>query len=366
VEIRNVDVSGFRLGGINAAGDLDTRILHVRARDNGSAGIEVYSGRNGFPRTRNLYIAHCLVENNPGDPQNRDNHSGNGIVVGGADGAIIEYCVATNNGWDMPREGNGPVGIWGWNCDRLVIQSCISYRNRSPGLDGGGFDFDGGVTNSLMQYNLTFENAGCGILLCQYPGARPWKNNIIRYNISYGDGAKNFQSGIGLWLGDEGISDALIHNNTIVNSGHAVNSLGSLPRFTYRNNVFVSDRELLTGAFDQSRFENNLYWSRSGAPLLKDGGRVFKSLREWAEATAQEARGGAVIGKWADPMISLPTIASALPTEVALLERMKEFRLSEGSPCAGAGMTSRDRGHRDFFGNALRSGNPSIGAHEPH
>ena len=41
-------------------------------------------------------------------------------------------------------------------------QYCFSHDNKtSPeGLDGGGFDFDGGITNSLMQYNLAMNNEG--------------------------------------------------------------------------------------------------------------------------------------------------------------------------------------------------------------
>ena len=58
------------------------------------------------------------------------------------------------------RGRNGPVGIWGYESDRLTIQYCFSHDNKtSPeGLDGGGFDFDGGITNSLMQYNLAMNN----------------------------------------------------------------------------------------------------------------------------------------------------------------------------------------------------------------
>src|SRR5579872_6826803 len=160
VGVDDVDVSGFRVAGVATGGDENTRITHVSAHDNGFAGITTYGGDGDLPRSRDLYIGDCVAENNPGDPKNLTNHSGNGIVVGGVDGAVIEYCIATNNGWDMPRDGNGPVGIWGWNCDRLTIQHCISHDNKSPGNDGGGFDFDGGVTNSVMQYNLSYNNAG--------------------------------------------------------------------------------------------------------------------------------------------------------------------------------------------------------------
>ncbi|MCX7935677.1 MAG: right-handed parallel beta-helix repeat-containing protein, partial [Planctomycetota bacterium] len=106
VTIDGVDVSGFRLAGIAAGGDADTRIANARAHDNGFAGISVCGGY-GKPRTTNLYIGHCVAHDNPGDPKNLTNHSGNGIVVGQLDGGLVEFCAAYNNGWDMPRQGNG-------------------------------------------------------------------------------------------------------------------------------------------------------------------------------------------------------------------------------------------------------------------
>ena len=41
----------------------------------------------------------------PDDPKNLSNHSSNGIVAGGVEGGLIEYCEAFNNGWDMPHKG---------------------------------------------------------------------------------------------------------------------------------------------------------------------------------------------------------------------------------------------------------------------
>ncbi|HZT41335.1 MAG TPA: right-handed parallel beta-helix repeat-containing protein [Chthonomonadaceae bacterium] len=365
VEVSDVEVSGFRLSGVATGGDENTSLLRVHAHDNGFAGISTDGGYKDVPRSRNLLIRDCVADNNPGDPKNLTNHSGNGIVVGGVDGALIEYCEASNNGWDMPRQGNGPVGIWGWNCDRLTIQHCIAHDNKSPGEDGDGFDFDGGVTNSVMQYNLSYNNVGCGYLLCQFPGASPWKNNIVRYNISVHDGSKNFQSGIGLWLGDTGISDALIYNNTIVNPWHAVATLGNLPGMVYHNNIFLADGDLLIGNFTRSRFENNLYWSPGKGVLYRDEQTVYATLEEWAKATGQEKIHGKLAGLSADPKLLLPTDLHELPTDPRKLAAMPYYHLLPGSLCIGAGTIVPDNGGRDLFGHPLNPGkNPSLGACE--
>jgi hypothetical protein len=370
VGIDNVNVSGFRIAGIATGGDVNSRITHVYAHENGAAGITTDSGYGDVPRTRNLYIGYCRADNNPGDPKNLTNHSGNGIVVGGADGGMIEYCEASNNGWDMPRDGNGPVGIWGWNSDRLTIQHCISHDNKSPGTDGGGFDFDGGVTNSVLQYNLSYHNMGCGYLLCQFPGAPPWQNNVMRYNISINDGTKNFHSGIGLWIGGDRFSGAQIYNNTIINPVHAVSTLGEVPDFVYQNNIFVAGSDVidgtLGGGYSKSRFDNNLYWSTGTGAAYRDAQQTFATLSAWSQSTQQEQFRSGITGRWADPLVTLPRMTDQLPTDPTRLTAMSFGRLSAGSPAIGEGVFIPDHGGTDFFGRPIIvSKQPSLGAYQP-
>ena len=142
---------------MKAVGGKNLRVTNVYAHDNGFSGINVESDGqdsgglegSGAKSFRNLYIANCVADNNPGCPEVKNNHSGNGILIGGVTNGTIEFCEAMNNGWDMPREGNGPVGIWAYQSDSITIQYCYSHDNKTSeiGKDGGGFDFDGGITN---------------------------------------------------------------------------------------------------------------------------------------------------------------------------------------------------------------------------
>ena len=256
--VNYLEVTGFRGAGIRTFGDRNTRLEHIYARDNGFAGISVDSGQSAV--TEDLYIGYCIAENNPGDPSVTDNHSGNGIVVSGVRRGLVEYCEAMFNGWDMPRDGNGPVGIWGWHSDDLTIQYCISHHNLSPGMDGGGFDFDGGMTHSSMQYNLSHHNAGAGYGLYQFAGAATWRHNKIRYNISLRDGYKNSQSGIHIWSAGEDMSDADVYGNLILNRrGHGVSYLHDVPGLRFWANRFITGGEPIHGEHRLSDYLGNAY-----------------------------------------------------------------------------------------------------------
>jgi hypothetical protein len=367
VTLDSLEVSGFRLSGVAAAGDENTRMTHVYAHENGFAGIST-SGKRGTTRTQNLYIGHCVAADNPGDPKNRSNHSGNGIVAGGVDGGLIEYCEAFNNGWDMPRRGNGPVGIWGWDCDRLTIQHCISHDNKTAAGadDGGGFDLDGGATRSILQYNLSYNNHGCGYLLCQYPGAKRWKDNICRYNLSINDGLTNHFSGIYFWAGGGGISDAQVYNNVIINSRHAVRSTHDIPGLTFRNNILIAGKSVVAGPLRKAVFESNLYRVSSNGMIFQDDDQAFRTLAAWAQAMGKETVNDRLVGFTMDPRLVLPEDLSELPRDPRQLRSMSFYRLPADSPCIGAGTTIEDNGGRDFFGNpVLPNRHPSLGIHEP-
>lgn len=293
VEITQLEVEGFQHSGIALSDVQNGRVSQVYAHNNGYAGISCHGGVS-----KNLYIGHCLAENNPGDPTILDNHSGNGIVVGGKiQNALIEYCEARYNGWDMPRKGNGPVGIWAHDADHVIIQYCISHHNRSTGTDGGGFDFDGGVTNSILQYNYSHDNHGAGYLICQYSGAPVFRKNQVRYNISQDDGLTNHDAGIYIYV-DAGMEDSDIFNNTIFNSKGAAVAFGverhykgPLPRMTFRNNIFVSGglkswvaprRDVLKETFT-GRWETEDFWWMV-IPILPNGQRPpgkSSSMAHW-------------------------------------------------------------------------------------
>lgn len=362
IEVEDVEVRGFRSSGLYLDGVENVRVLRLRAHLNGFAGMS-----SGGARSKNLYIAECLFENNPGDPTVRNNHSGNGIVIGHAQDVLIERCEARYNGWDMPWTGNGPVGIWAYRADRVTIRFCVSHNNRSTAADGGGFDFDGGMTNSVLEYNYSHSNFGSGYLICQYKGGGLFENNVVRFNISQDDGLFDHNAGIYVWVGGAEMKSTLVHNNTVFNSkGSAVIIRGAkeyadqMPSLPFYNNIFVSQGPQIIGA-QHGKFAGNLYWS-----VGERGFRVdeFKSLADWSAATGQEKG-----GLYGDPMLRKD--GNGLLADPKKLDSLREYMLLPGSPAVGAGLDLRalfsiDPGKRDFYGNALPASGPlTIGAHEP-
>jgi len=367
VLVDQVEVYGFQHSGLHLYRCNDAKIIHVYAHDNGFAGIHVTGSTMNDPvnyDNHNLYIGHCVAENNPGDPTVLKGHSGNGILAFSSDGGVIEYCEAFNNGWDMPWTGNGPVGIWIWDCTNFIIQHCISHDNKThPGArDGGGFDLDGGVSNSIIQYCLSFNNEGTGIGLYEFGASKPWQNNTIRYNISQNDG-KTHDGSLGIWRAESGtMRNCNIYNNTFYNSNPQGNIIwldSSMPGFKFYNNIFVFTGNLLYKGnhFKHEVFLGNVYWNLAGGFKLEG----YNSIESWANATGNEMAEGSIKGMYTDPMLGAPgTVTITRPDEMSA-ENLSAYMLNPGSPLIDHGMNLRelfgiDPGEGDFLKTKLPGG----------
>jgi hypothetical protein len=360
--VEDIYAEGFQKSGVDLYNCKDVKVSKVIAFGNGFCGINVMGSDQNL--SGNILIQDCKAENNPGDPTILDNHSGNGILVGVSDSVIIDHCTATNNGWDMPRQGNGPVGIWTWMSDHVTIQYCISYRNKTSkgGKDGGGFDLDGGVTNSMIQYCLSYENQGAGYGLFQYPGASDWSNNTVRYSVSINDANTTEGSGsFFIWNGSnesKQLANSYIYNNVAYSSSAPVISFENASEhknFVFSNNIFLGSGQIIRGKNKGSKFLGNVWWSASG--IIKF--MKYDSLIAWARATGQETMNGKIVGIQTDPLLNGPFITNI--TDPYQLEALSGFTLKPDSPVKDKGLDIKpvfgvELPVKDFYGNPVPQG----------
>ncbi|GAB3290287.1 hypothetical protein [Hymenobacter tenuis] len=378
IVLDSLDVSGYLRSGIilgsskATSGYDEVLITNCQAHANGEAGISSYSA---YPKMshKGWYVGNCKAYDNSGRKDVTNTHTGSGILLAGIDGVLVEQCEAYNNGWLNSNPSGGPVGIWGWLCNNLVIQDCESHHNRS-GLahDGGGFDLDGGCTNSVMQYNYSHDNDGAGYLLAQFGGAPAMHDLTIRYNISENDARRYGQGAIMLWSSgaNGGIQRASIHNNTVYLTPATDNtkakafylSSGGVSNITVRNNIFQT-----TGGIPQVQalstsniqFQGNCYWGTETPLNIEWGGTMFTSLSAWQSATSQEKVGTRAVGVNQDPGFISPGSGGTLSgaQNRSLQTSWDAYKLQSGSTVIGKGLNLQSEfntspGPRDFFGTA--------------
>lgn len=316
-------------------------------------------------------------------------HKGSGIVLSQLDSALIEHCVAYRCGTENTACG-GPGGIWVWAANRVTIQFCESHHNSSgkpPGCDGLGFDLDGGVTNSVIQYCYSHDNDGAGILLGNFEGARPWGNNTVRYNLSINDARTN-NSSVTLFTAPGTKWRGLrFYNNTIHVTPSDKNKTASFGAFQMTdygsvmagvecyNNIFQTSGKLPLLTIPASLVSNdpafigNVYWNTDGR-LVFYYGKPYNTLKDFRTAgTFCEKLNGSDKGYASDPGITVPAgpLGQLYPGPNSTLQM---GRLRGNSDAVDNGLDllrvfGIDPGIADLYGNSLPSLRGfDIGAHE--
>jgi hypothetical protein len=320
VDLARLDVAGFAGHGVLVdggrwfSGFRGVRIADVAAHDNGVSGVSVLgeypapfavaAGRVRFPYAHeDVVIERVAAYRNRGLPGRWRSNTGSGVVLAGVRGAVVRHSEAYENGaWCDSRQG-GPVGIWAWDADRVVIEYNRSHHNRVAGAkDGGGFDLDGGVSHSVLRHNASWENDGAGYLLYQFGYARPHTGNVVRGNLSRDDGRRNGYGGVHV-VGP--VHDDRVEENTVemgpaardparaivVTPDPDAPELVGTASFTgntvrVRGGVRAVVAEPGAGAL---RFRGNRYQSDSGALRFVWRGRPVDGEAAWRAAAGDES-----------------------------------------------------------------------------
>lgn len=359
IRITSCNVSGYTQGiaiggGAGTSGYSDVRIDSCVCNANSRNGIQTYGAANYALTT--VYIGNCQTYNNTG-VTGQTSPTGSGIELGRVNGGTIELCISYGNG-ATNNYTDGPIGIWCYECTGVTIQSCESYNNTSAGGDGGGFDIDGGCTNCTLQYCYSHGNKGSGFGFFQYSGASTYSGNILRYCISENDQG----GGITLWsAATYSITNMQIYNNTIYNSvapTFRVLTGATVTTTTVKNCIFLttSGQSLVDyqGTTGITLTKNN-YYPMSGAFVIWWGGTQYASVAAWG----QDATGLSV-----NPVLTNPGAGGTIGN-AANLPTLTAYKISDlSSPMVNVGTTITSPGSFDFWGEALYSGAPDIGADE--
>lgn len=375
LKIENVEVYEYRNTGISigswttAGGFKDIYITNCISRDNGRAGIATFAMQSYIHR--NVNLRYNKVYNNTGIAELTTGNSGSGIVLGSVDVALVEYCTSYNNGASHKSADGGPVGIWAHASDSVTFQFNESHHNKTgTNKDGGGFDFDGGCTNSVMQYNYAHDNYGGGYLIAQYSGAPVMKNITIRYNISENDGRKGDQGSIHIWASSTsgGIQAVNIYNNTVFVKPSSTATAkgfyirgGPMSGIILRNNIFqiTGGIPLIQVPYNTSActIQGNSYWSSGSTFRIIWGATTYSSLTSWRTASNQEKVNGTASGLQVDAQFADTTTGVTFnnPTKLTTLKR---YKLKSTSGLINKGLNLKtlfntNVGSRDYWGNSL-------------
>ena len=178
VRVSNVVSRGFGLSGLqvwagNTLGFANVQVADSEFYGNGYAGVYV-----GATQWQNKFHSSVVVErikthHNPGYVGELP-YTGHGVVMANVDGGVIQDSTAYDNGH---ANGHANMAVMTHHSNAVTIQRNLAFGNRAPGgWDGGAFDLDGGVTNSIIQYNQSYDNDGAGLLLGQFDGASSMSN----------------------------------------------------------------------------------------------------------------------------------------------------------------------------------------------
>jgi hypothetical protein len=186
--------------------------------------------------------------------------------------------------------------VWAYDSTGVVIQQNASYRNRTASADGGGFGLDINVSDSVLQYNLSYDNDGPGYQLYTWKANDAHTGNTVRFNISRDD-ARRTNHGALTVLGR--VKRSNIYQNTVLLTASTARERppvvlvgADVSSVAMRNNIFVTDGAgTLVSAPVLSPnavvLQGNDYFAGAGRWAIQWGDQWYGRLDDWRAATRQ-------------------------------------------------------------------------------
>lgn len=338
IKVLDVECESYGTGisiGVGAVnGYNDVLISNPSCHGNGT-GIFAGSDTGGDRVITNLIVTGGSVYSN----------TLNGTVIGNTTTGEIKFHETYQNGGSSLV---GPVGCWMYECTDFIIHDCESHHNESGnGLDGGGFDIDGGCINCTVEYSYAHDNHGPGFFVFCFVGSAATTGAVVRFNVSQNDATSTNSLHAGITVSTAGPSVAAeIHNNTIymtTPTQYAArftnNSFTVVARFT--NNIFMTAGAAggfidagtgATIAAGASFFGNDYF----GVGNIKWNAASYASVALWRAAVpAQETIAAVNVSQIVDPRL---VSAGGGGTIHAVNANLSAYKLYTDSPMIGSGL----------------------------
>jgi hypothetical protein len=391
IVISHVYASGFDNGiavggGHSGAGFSDVQISDCLVSGNVDAGLESYGpqfdAESPNYANQNVTVSDVVASQNHGDPRVTSHNTGNGIVLGSVRDGTIEWSTADSNGGAGGDTAQGPTGIWAYDSTDVSIEHSLSYENQTANkVDGNGFGLDQNTSDSVLQDNLSYSNAGAGFLVYSRLNNGAQRDNVVRYNISSGDAGdgSTFDGGITIFGAATGIavSAASVYQNTVVMtsvsspSAPALRLSTGIRGITVRNNIFATDYGPVVAATQKATpavaaLQGNDYFPASGPWSVDWGAKAYDSLASWRSATSQESVAGQKTGYTVNPDLTGPVLGLQAKAATSQPSAGNGFVLRTGSPLLDAGLDLARFGLRagpaNYAGRKVSTQHPNVGA----
>jgi hypothetical protein len=226
-----------------------------------------------------------------------------------------------------------------------------------------------------MQYNLSYGNDGTGFLVYSGQNNQWQEDNVVRDNISSGDGrdGTSFYGGISV-IGF--VHNTTVYQNTVVTIPASAGAppllrLGpDISGVSIRNNLFSTESGpivAVSSAPPQSAvvLQGNDYFSVLGPWQVIWGQTTYDSLPDWQAGTSQETMNGQPTGLDVNPEMVGPVLGLSL-TSPETPGAAAGFAPRPGSPLVGAGLDLASLGlqpaQTGYTGKAQPAQHPDIGA----
>ncbi len=279
---------------------------------------------------------------------------------------------------DMAYTGEHPIylGSRGAPSRNVTVRRNLLFN---AGVSGNGFQFNGRVTNLVLDSNIIYNSQGAGISLLQGVSDSIITNNLIFNHANGGIKIMNYPDG-DAYLRPYDQTGNVIENNTIWqglkdwHDGEDVTSspvyilhsgglkAGNLGNNTFRNNILITARGSSPPAIDfrdanrpeelqTSTFQNNIVWSSAGTSVVMVNGSKTYTCQQLVAATTNSSN-----------CINSNPLLDDVSAKYYNQPLKFNFALRADSPAIGAG-TPTGAPKKDLKG-MTRPTPPSIGAYE--